>query len=125
MITRRTDQKQAIQRFIENVGRPVRADEVLEGARESVPSLGSATVYRALSAWVESGWLVELHMPGERSTAYELAGKEHHHHFECRSCGKLFDIEGCPGHFSELVPPGFVMEDHELVIYGRCEACNN
>lgn len=103
----------------------MRADEVLEGARREAPSLGTATVYRALKAGIEGGWLVEVRLPGERSIAYELAGKSHHHHFECRSCGRVFDVEGCPGHLKQLIPPGFVMEDHELVLYGRCESCAN
>ena len=125
MTPRRTDQKNAIRRFIEQVDRPVRAEEILSGARHATPGLGVATVYRALKAGIESGWLTEVHLPGERSTAYELAGKTHHHHFECRSCGKVFDVEGCPGHLSELLPNGFVMEDHELMLYGRCEGCAN
>lgn len=123
MATRRTGQQAAIRRFIERVDRPVRADEILRGARRSAPGLGSATVYRAVKAGLDAGWLTEVHLPGERTTAYELAGKDHHHHFECRACGKVFDVDGCPGHLSRLVPPGFVMEDHELVLYGRCEGC--
>jgi len=123
MVARHTEQREAIRRYIERVNRPVRAYEVLEGAGRSVPNLGAATVYRALSTGVKDGWLVEVHMPGERTTAYEMADKGHHHHFECRSCGKLFDVEGCPGHLNKLAPPGFVLEDHELVLYGRCERC--
>ena len=96
---------------------------MLDGAGRDTSGLGLATVYRALKAGVEAGWLVEVRLPGERSVAYELAGKEHHHHFECRSCGKVYDVDGCPGHLNRLIPPGFVMEDHELVLYGRCERC--
>ncbi len=123
MTTRRTEQQSAIRRYIEKVGRPVRVDEIQAGAGKSVPGIGTATVYRAVKAGLEAGWLTEVHLPGERSTAYELAGKGHHHHFECKGCGKVFDVTGCPGHLSKLIPPGFVMEGHELVLYGRCGVC--
>ena len=123
MTIRRTEQQDAIWRFIEKVGRPVRVAEIRRGVSRVSPGIGVATVYRAVKAGLEAGWLVEVHLPGERSTAYEAAGKDHHHHFECRGCGKVYDVDGCPGHLAGLVPPGFVMEDHELVLYGRCEAC--
>jgi Fur family ferric uptake transcriptional regulator len=123
MTTRRTQQQAAIRRYIQSVDRPVRVEEIRRGVCKAVPGIGVATVYRAVKAGLEAGWLAEVHLPGERSTAYELAGKVHHHHFECRGCGKVYDVEGCPGHLSKLIPPGFVMEGHELVLYGRCEAC--
>lgn len=123
MAARRTEQQTAIKRYIERVDRPVRVDEIQAGAGQVVPGIGTATVYRAVKAGLEDGWLVEVHLPGERSAAYELAGKDHHHHFECKGCGKVFDVEGCPGHLSKLIPPGFVMEGHELVLYGRCGVC--
>lgn len=123
MATRRTEQQTAIRRFIEQVDRPVRVEEIQQGAGERAPGIGSATVYRAVRAGLDAGWLTEVHLPGERSTAYELAGKDHHHHFECKGCGKVFDVAGCPGHLSKLIPPGFVMEGHELVLYGRCGVC--
>lgn len=123
MATRRTEQQAAIRRFIEKVDRPVRVEEIQRGAGIAVPGIGAATVYRAVKTGLAAGWLSEVHLPGERSTAYELAGKDHHHHFECRGCGKVYDVQGCPGHLSRLIPPGFVMEDHELVLYGRCKVC--
>lgn len=123
MIARRTEQQAAIRRYIESVDRPVRVEEIRRGASKAVPGVGVATVYRAVKAGLEAGWLQEVHLPGERSAAYERAGKGHHHHFECRGCGKVYDVEGCPGHLSQLIPPGFVMEGHELVLYGRCGAC--
>jgi Fur family ferric uptake transcriptional regulator len=60
----------------------------------------------------------------ELGSLYEKAGKEHHHHFQCRSCDRLYEISGCA--FSERVstPPGFVTERHEVYLYGICPACN-
>jgi Fur family ferric uptake transcriptional regulator len=35
----------------------------------------------------------------------------------------MFEMDGCPGDLQSLVPRGFVMEDHEVFIYGRCREC--
>jgi Fur family ferric uptake transcriptional regulator len=96
--------------------------EVLDLAKQEAPSLGTATVYRTLKALVEESWLAVVEVPGE-SPRYELAGKGHHHHFHCRGCGRLFELEGCPENLSFLTPRGFSLEAHEVVLYGRCISC--
>jgi len=98
-------------------------EEVLEAAQKRVSGLGIATVYRTLKALVEEGWLVAVDLPGQPSR-YELAGKEHHHHFHCRICGRVFELDGCVGRLGELVPPGFQMTGHDLLLYGYCQPCH-
>ena len=53
------------------------------------------------------------------------AGKRHHHHFHCRVCDAVFEVEACPGDFRSLSPRGFRVEAHELILYGRCAACSS
>lgn len=96
-------------------------EEILLLAREGIPKLGIATVYRALRALQDEDWLVAVELPGE-SPRYEI-NKDHHHHFHCRACGRVFDLEGCPTGLKALSPPGFTLEDHALVLYGRCDEC--
>ncbi|MFN8961389.1 MAG: transcriptional repressor, partial [Betaproteobacteria bacterium] len=43
--------------------------------------------------------------------------------FQCRQCQRVFDVHGCPGNLSRLAPKGFVVEDHDLTLYGRCMSC--
>jgi hypothetical protein len=61
-------------------------------------------------------------LPGEVAR-YELAGGGHHHHFQCLSCQRVFEVEACPGNLASLAPPGFTVEDHDLTLYGRCNEC--
>ena len=61
-------------------------------------------------------------LPGE-TARFEAKGHGHHHHFQCRSCSKVFDVHACPGNLSQLAPQGFTVEDHELTLYGRCSEC--
>ena len=120
MPPRNTSQRRAIRDAIEQAGRPLDANEVLEAAE--VEGLGLATVYRTLKLGVEEGWLTPVELPNAPAR-YEMAGKQHHHHFECRNCQKVFEVHGCPGNLKPLVPKGFTLEDHEVILYGLCDQC--
>lgn len=91
-------------------------------ARADAPRLGTATVYRAIHDFVEEGWIVPVEIPSE-PTRYELSGLRHHHHFYCRACRKVFDVPGCPSNVDALTPQGFQLDAHEVILYGRCNAC--
>lgn len=119
---RDTAQRRAIRAAFAGTPRPLSPLEVLEGAQADLPGLGVATVYRALKMLTEEGWLVTVEIPGEPAR-YEIAGKPHHHHFHCRACGQVFEVEGCPRNIRTLTPAGFELEDHEIVLYGRCAGC--
>lgn len=122
-MTRRTDQKAAIGAVIEAAERPLTAQEICELAQEAVPGLGIATVYRNVKSLVESDGLCAVDLPGE-PTRYERADLGHHHHFQCDECGRVFDVHGCPGGVKAIVPDGFQLRHHEILMYGRCDACS-
>lgn len=74
----------------------------------------------------------EDHRPGHGHTPGHTHGQahqhadgaeHHHHHFNCRSCDQVVPIHGCPGPMHDLAPPGFIVEQHDLVLHGRCAAC--
>lgn len=122
MKKRDTQQRRAIRRVIEESGRPLGPREVLDAAQAHCPGLGIATVYRTLKTLVEEAELTQVELPGE-PPRYETTGKHHHHHFHCRACDRVFELEGCPEGLRRLTPPGFSLESHELVLYGRCPGC--
>lgn len=78
-------------------------------------------MYRCVKALLEEGWLVAVEVPGEPAR-YEPAGKRHHHHFQCRRCDRVFEVEGCRTR-SARGPKGFVVESHAMFYYGRCATC--
>jgi len=120
--TRDTPQRRALRTALERADRPLSPAEVLDAARRDAPGLGIATVYRNLRALVEEGWLDEVALPGAPSR-YEVAGKHHHHHFRCRVCDRVYEVDGCPPDLRDLIPPGFRLEDHDITLLGRCAAC--
>ncbi len=119
---RKTNQRNAIQEVFLKIDRPLGISEILETGRRAVGSLNQATVYRNLKLLVQSGWLEKINSP-ELGTLYEIAGKEHHHHFQCRSCDRLFEISGCAFNGPGTTPPGFVIERHEVYLFGLCAGC--
>lgn len=120
---RDTAQRRAIRHVFSHSRRPLTPQEVLEKAQSEVPNLGIATVYRTLRGLMDEGSLIAVDVPGEPQR-YEGSGKGHHHHFSCRACGRMFEMEGCPKDLDKLVPQGFTMDDHEVFIYGQCLDCN-
>ena len=119
---RNTRQKTAIREAFAQADRPLAPEEILEGAQQYYPSLGIATVYRNIQVLVQEGWLQPVDLPGE-STRYEIAGKEHHHHFHCKECGRLYELEGCVAPLRPKLPKGFRAMGHEFFLYGLCAAC--
>ena len=119
---RRTHQRDAIQSAIEAAGRPRSPAEVHEAVQELAPTLGLATVYRALRALEQAGQIRTVELPGE-PPRYERADLGHHHHFQCVVCGKVFDLPGCAGNLGRLTPAGFTVERHEITLFGRCDQC--
>ncbi|HZU97710.1 MAG TPA: transcriptional repressor [Planctomycetota bacterium] len=121
---RRTQQRSAIRRALVDAGRPLSPQEIADAAKAHAPGVGLATVYRTLRRLSEEGWLVAIDLPGE-SARYELAGKKHHHHFRCVACGGVFELAGCPTTPLEgLLPRGFQLAGHDILLYGRCDACS-
>jgi len=120
--TRNTKQKEAIREAFTSAGRPLSPEEVLTLAKTHVDGVSLATIYRNIASLVEDGWLATVEMPGA-ATRYEVAGKEHHHHFRCTVCGKVFELEGCTVQVSRNVPKGFQVTGHEFFLYGSCNAC--
>lgn len=122
-MSRTTQQRTAIRAAIESAGRPLTPQETLDAASAEVPGLGIATVYRALSAGVDEGWLKAVEF-ATGPTRYELADLQHHHHFRCEVCDKVYDLHGCPGNLQRLLPEGFTLSDHDIVLHGTCDRCN-
>jgi Fur family transcriptional regulator, ferric uptake regulator len=121
MIERSTRQRRAIRDVLEEEGRPLTADEIYRLAREDIPSLGVATVYRSIRRMVEEHQLIGVDFPGH-PTRYELPAGGQHAHFICSVCGRVFDLPGASKMQVQL-PRGFVEEGQELMIYGRCGDC--
>ena len=110
---RTTKQREAIREVFVNEGRPLGPSEVHELVQrkcppwELPPSIERSRNLRGRLA-------VPVAVAG--TTRYERADLGHHHHFHCHSCDKTFDIKGCVGDLTQMVPEAFRILSHELTI---------
>lgn len=121
---RDTVQQRAIREAIESAGRPLSIQEIFEAAEREAPGLGMRTVYRVVNRLLEDGFVAPVSVPG-MADLYELAtiAEEHHHHFRCESCDRVFDVSGCPGGLKRMLPKGFTLAGHEVSLWGQCADC--
>lgn len=117
-----TTQRKAIERVFTQHERPLAVDEILVYGREYVTSLNKATIYRTLKILTDDGWLEKIFHPS-LGTLYERSGKDHHHHFFCRECNRAYELPGCALKVENAAPDGFVIEDHEVFLLGKCATC--
>lgn len=120
---RSTRQREVITRVMLDAPGPLSAHEVLERAQHDLPGLGLATVYRTLKLLCEQRRVHPVTLDGEMM--YEAAGKGHHHHFSCTHCGRVFTLHTCPVSLPSgtVYPGGFIVEAHEVTLYGTCPDC--
>jgi Fur family ferric uptake transcriptional regulator len=121
-VGRKTRQREALQGVLERAERPLSVGELLDAGAKRIDGLGIATVYRNVRSLLEEGWIVPVEIPGEPAR-YERAGKEHHHHFQCERCDRVFDLSGCFDNLRKLAPPKFRIKEHALTLYGLCASC--
>ena len=121
---RHTRQRDAILQAISEAKGPVSIQQILARAKAALGSLGIATVYRTLNLLAEGDRIKTVILP-DGQTCYERSGLGHHDHFQCRRCKNVYDLEVCPLHIAEgtIIPGGFMVEDHEMTLYGICPAC--
>ncbi|WP_293915098.1 Fur family transcriptional regulator [Deinococcus sp.] len=118
-----TRQREVIARLLRQAPGPLGVPELHRRALGELPNLGVATVYRTLKLMQEQGAAHIVTLDGDN--LYEASGRGHHHHFACRSCTRVFTLDTCPLPLpaGTVYPGGFVVEAHEVTLYGLCPAC--
>ena len=95
------------------------AEEILQ----SLDSIGTATVYRALDHLAELGLIRKLSV-GTKSAVYEYV-RDAHLHFVCSRCGVVYDM---PADLTGMIREaakccGHNVEWAEVTARGLCKAC--
>ena len=123
---RATPQRQVIASTAAARGGSFSVDELATDVCVRDPTIGAATVYRAVAAMLASGWIERV---GERHGSALFArcseGGRHHHHLVCDRCGRVATTE-CPlgdNTTSAAQRSGFVITRHEVTLYGLCPDC--
>ena len=119
-MSRNTEQKERILRAFKKGYAPT-AEELLNKLRQSDPSFSRATMYRNLSAFVDSGEIKKVSIVGHNDR-YEL-NNGCNYHLACEMCGKLVDLdmEGAIQTPEQILD--YNINYHELMFYGICPKC--
>ena len=86
-----TEQKKIVWEELASVESHPTADEVYAMAKERLPRISLATVYRNLDRMADDGEILRLSMPG-RKMRFD-ARTEEHCHLRCERCGAVIDLE--------------------------------
>lgn len=90
-----TPQRRVIAEILQEAGEHLAAPEVLRRARQKMPGLHLATVYRALESLKKLGIIDELDLMHIKGTGhyYEARTNKDHMHFTCQGCGEVLEIQ--------------------------------
>ena len=108
---------------LEDLGGHRSADEVRDRLATGGRPLPRSSVYNVLTSLAEAGLALNADA-GPGPVLYEAA-REWHHHFVCRSCRRVFDVECLVGARPCLTPGTDVgmVEDAQVIFRGICTAC--
>ncbi len=116
---RKTRQREVILNILkENRNHPT-AEDIYIKARMHMPKISLSTVYRTLKDLVNQGTIWEIKVDGEDFSRYDYPLKRHHH-FYCKSCGKLFDVDV---HVDFSLEVSHKVEEVKALFIGICENC--
>lgn len=101
------------------------ADAIRRSLASAHPALSVQSVHNVLHDLSEAGILRRIE-PERSAALYEARVDDNHHHVVCRSCGAVADVDCVKGEAPCLHPAeasGFVIEQADVVFWGRCPAC--
>ena len=123
---RLTKPRKAILGVLEQSSLPITVAEIRERLKKGKVAADLVTIYRNVAMLQGLGLVdpVGLH---EGQMRYEVHhGREHHHHIQCRGCGKIVDLMLCPiKKLTDLVESQteFAIDGHALEFFGWCPQC--
>jgi Fur family peroxide stress response transcriptional regulator len=117
-----TIQRSAVLEFLQdNTGHPT-AEEIYQSLRGVYPALSRATIYNTLDLLKKQGLIQEINI--ERTKAHYDYNTEPHHHFLCRHCARIYDVDAEKVRLErEAWVDGHKMDEVRLHIIGTCSAC--
>ncbi|MDX2030044.1 MAG: Fur family transcriptional regulator [Blastocatellia bacterium] len=118
-----TPQRRAIVEYLESAHHHPTAEDVMGAVNRLFPMTSRATVYNTLNWLREAGLVAEVHEGGQ--VRFD-PNTSHHHHFICRRCNQVRDIEENTLGTIQVhrhLPGGLLVEDFEVTLRGLCDLC--
>jgi len=116
-----TSQRLVVLQYLDGNCTHPTADQIYTDLKTNNPSLSKTTVYNALDALQKHGIIQAITISGSELRYDILHGM--HHHFYCKKCGKIVDIDiSCPN-IKKMSEFGHKVEEIHGYIKGICKEC--
>jgi Fe2+ or Zn2+ uptake regulation protein len=119
-----TPQRVEVLKILSGNDRHLSAEEIYERLKLTMPAVSLATVYTVLELLKENNMVREMNIRASKA-CFDIR-VDRHHHFLCRSCGKIFDIDihPCPA-LKQGEVKGHRIEELHGYFYGLCKHCRS
>ena len=121
---KKTKTRELVKSLLEKCSEPLTASEIYEKLKDNNITLSS--VYRTLEAFYNNS-IVSKDVTPEGISKYSIHKDEHKHFLECKKCHKSTELDYCPytqANKKIKNKTNFVVDEHNLIIYGVCKDCN-
>ena len=125
-MTRKTRQKEAILRVLEDNDDHPTASWIYEQVRREIPHISLGTVYRDLKSLKQEGKIAEINPSGSPSRFD--GNNKNHYHFHCQKCDRIFDVAEPVDIAIDIrvaQRTSFDVFYHRLEFYGLCQDCRS
>jgi len=102
-------------------------DTIYGLVRSALPTVSRQAVYDVLRVLTASR-LIRRIQPAGMVSRYETRVGDNHHHMVCRTCGEIADVDCAVGDTPCLEASddlGFVLDEAEVIYWGRCPTCTS
>ena len=117
-----TPQRVAVYKILREAQRHLTAEEIHQRLQRRIPAVSLATVYSIAELLKANKLISEIRIKFDKS-CFE-ARTEGHHHFLCRRCGEIFDVDIPPcTTLQSMRVDGHSIEKLHGYFYGECKNC--
>ncbi|MGQ9474433.1 MAG: Fur family transcriptional regulator [Candidatus Caldatribacteriaceae bacterium] len=97
------------------------AEDLYRALLGKLPTVSLASVYNTLELFLKKG-IVKTVPTQKREARYDI-DHSFHGHFECQSCGKMYDFKLDPSNIDLGPLEGFEVKNREIYCQGFCPQC--
>lgn len=122
--------RQLLTFLAENPDKSYTAEEIAAALseRHGADAPGKSTVYRLVGKLLQEQEIRRFEPEGSHRSYYQRAGctGHDHLHLKCTDCGRLIHMKETASARLQraiLLESGFAVDEHQTVIFGRCNAC--
>jgi Fe2+ or Zn2+ uptake regulation protein len=97
------------------------ADQIFNAVHAHIPTLSKSTVYNTLNVFMEANLVRAVIIDGNE-VRYDINGEEHGH-FQCESCGRIYDSYMNIDALNADDLNDFAIKDKNVYFKGICPQC--